>query len=349
MCLKINFKKFNKYFLTAFSLVLSGCARIDYSPSIFESSKTQFLSKENIIRSGYIRIKRGDTLYGISRNYGIPIRDLIETNNLSPPYKIYPGKQLKMPKQRYHIARNGETAYGISRIHNVDMGVLVRINKISPPYHVKPGQKLRLPELSKKFVIQKVNTNQKFRKSLSKMTLNRRLLSKSVNYGVVKKNKFNKKFTPLNAPPKRSGKKFLWPVRGKVILGFGPRKGGYHNDGINISARAGTPVMAAENGVVAYVGNQLPGFGNLVLIKHSGGWMSAYAHGSVVVVRRGGYVKRGQIIAKVGSTGNVNRPQLHFELRKGDRAVDPRPYLIRFASFRRFVRFAYLNDQQDLE
>tara|TARA_B100000676_G_scaffold313112_1_gene391473 strand:+ start:6241 stop:7290 length:1050 start_codon:yes stop_codon:yes gene_type:complete len=349
MCFKIILKKGNKYFLIAFSLVLSACARIDYSPSIFESLETQVLSKENIIRSGYIRIRRGDSLYRISRNYGIPIRDLIETNKLSPPYKIYPGKQLKIPKQRYHVARNGETAYGISKIHNVDMGVLIRINKIAPPYHVKPGQKLRLPELSQKFVIQKNNTYRKFRKSRPRVTLNRRLSSKSVGYGVVKQKKLNKKFTPLNAPPKRSGKKFLWPVRGKVILGFGPRKGGYHNDGINISARAGTPVMAAENGVVAYVGNQLPGFGNLVLIKHSGGWMSAYAHGSIVVVRRGVYVKRGQVIAEVGNTGNVNRPQLHFELRKGDRAVDPRPYLIRFASFQRFVRFAYLNDQQDLE
>ncbi len=347
--LKNIFKIVNKYLLIAFALVLSACARVDYSPSIFDHRKTQGLSEENIIRSGYIQIKKGDSLYRISRNYGIPIRDLIETNKLFPPYKIYPGKQLKIPKQRYHIARNGETAYGISRIHNVDMGVLVRINNISPPYHIKPGQKLRLPELSQKYVIQKINTNQKYRKSLPKVTLNRRILSKSVDYGLVNKNKVNKKFTPLSAPPKRSGKKFLWPVRGRVILGFGPRKGGYHNDGINISARAGTPVMAAENGVVAYVGNQLPGFGNLILIKHSGGWMSAYAHGSVVVVRRGGYVKRGQIIAKVGSTGNVNKPQLHFELRKGDRAVDPRPYLVRFASFRDFERFAYLNDLQDLE
>ncbi|MBX6324108.1 MAG: M23 family metallopeptidase, partial [Rhodospirillaceae bacterium] len=129
-------------------------------------------------------------------------------------------------------------------------------------------------------------------------------------------------------PPPLSGDKFLWPVAaGRILMGFGPAAGGQQNDGINIAAAEGTPVRAVENGVVAYAGNELRGFGNLLLIRHADGWMSAYAHNETLLVKRGDTVKRGEIIARVGKTGNVSEPQLHFELRRGTRAVDPMPYL----------------------
>lgn len=128
-------------------------------------------------------------------------------------------------------------------------------------------------------------------------------------------------------PPPRSGGRFLWPVDGRVIAGFGPREGGLHNDGINIAAERGTKVRAAENGVVVYAGNELPGFGWLLLIKHADGWTTAYAHAETLLVNRGDQVRRGQAIATVGQTGNVDRPQLHFEIRKGQRAIDPREEL----------------------
>jgi murein DD-endopeptidase MepM/ murein hydrolase activator NlpD len=120
-------------------------------------------------------------------------------------------------------------------------------------------------------------------------------------------------------------------VRGRIIESFGARVGGLHNDGINIAARKGASIRAAENGVVAYTGNQLQGFGNLVLLKHAGGWMTAYAHSSIILVKRGDVVRRGQTIAKVGRTGNVSTPQLHFELRRGERAVNPKNHLVRIA------------------
>jgi murein DD-endopeptidase MepM/ murein hydrolase activator NlpD len=97
-----------------------------------------------------------------------------------------------------------------------------------------------------------------------------------------------------------------------------------HNDGINISAPIGTPIKASENGVVVYTGNQLRGYGNLILVRHSGGWVSAYAHTSKFLVQAGDKVKQGEVIAQVGQSGSVSRPQLHFELRKGTRAVDPK-------------------------
>lgn len=129
------------------------------------------------------------------------------------------------------------------------------------------------------------------------------------------------------APPPRGASRFLWPVDGRVIAGFGPREGGLHNDGINIAAERGTSIRAAENGVVVYAGNELPGFGWLLLINHADGWTTAYAHADTLLVRRGDRVTRGQPIATVGQTGNVDRPQLHFEIRKKSRAVDPRDEL----------------------
>ena len=104
---------------------------------------------------------------------------------------------------------------------------------------------------------------------------------------------------------------------------YGPKKDGLHNDGINIAAPRGSPVRAADNGVVAYVGNELRGFGNLLLIKHANGWMTAYAHNEAILVGRGARVKRGQTVARVGDSGSVVSPQLHFEIRRGIRAVDP--------------------------
>jgi murein DD-endopeptidase MepM/ murein hydrolase activator NlpD len=126
-------------------------------------------------------------------------------------------------------------------------------------------------------------------------------------------------------PPR--GEHFAWPVRGHVVAGYGVAVGGTRNDGINIAAPLGAPVKAVDGGTVAYVGNELRGYGNLVLIKHEGGWISAYAHCEELLVKRGDKVNRGQEIAKVGATGGVSEPQLHFELRRGKRAVDPREFL----------------------
>ncbi|MCG5242609.1 M23 family metallopeptidase, partial [Azospirillum doebereinerae] len=125
------------------------------------------------------------------------------------------------------------------------------------------------------------------------------------------------------APPPRGGARFLWPVKGKLISGYGPKPDGLHNDGLNIAASKGTAVVAADNGVVAYAGNELRGFGNLLLLKHADGWITAYAHLDRIDVERGATVKRGQAVGKVGQTGSVSSPQLHFELRKGSQAVDP--------------------------
>lgn len=142
--------------------------------------------------------------------------------------------------------------------------------------------------------------------------------------------------TPPPAPPTKSPSpptvsadkpSFIRPVSGPVIDGFGTSSGGHTNEGINIGAGAGTPVRAAEGGTVIYTGNELAAFGNLVLIRHAGGWVTAYGHLGSVNVQKGATVSQGQSIGTVGQTGSVSTPQLHFEIRQGSKAVDPGPYL----------------------
>lgn len=134
---------------------------------------------------------------------------------------------------------------------------------------------------------------------------------------------------PAAPPPpiQSTGSRFPWPVRGNVLASYGVAADGTHNDGINIAASRGTPIKSVESGMVAYVGNELRGYGNLILVKHTNGWISAYAHCDEVLVHKGDPVYKGQTIGKVGATGGVSEPQLHFELRQGKRPVDPRGFL----------------------
>jgi murein DD-endopeptidase MepM/ murein hydrolase activator NlpD len=132
---------------------------------------------------------------------------------------------------------------------------------------------------------------------------------------------------PLLDERSQAGRGMLWPLRGEIVSDFGGKPGGLQNDGINIGAPRGTPIRAADNGTVVYAGNELRGFGNLLLIRHRDGWVTAYAHAEELLVKRGDQVRRGQAIARVGSTGNVATPQLHFEVRKGSRPLNPRDYL----------------------
>jgi murein DD-endopeptidase MepM/ murein hydrolase activator NlpD len=134
-------------------------------------------------------------------------------------------------------------------------------------------------------------------------------------------------FSPEKPDPKISAT-FVWPLKGRVIAEFGPAAAGARNDGIDILAKRGEPVHAAADGTVSYVGNELKGYGNLILIQHDNGFITAYAHSETVTVDRGERVSKGQVIAYAGATGDVTEPQLHFELRLGTKAIDPQPYLV---------------------
>lgn len=305
---------------------------------------------------GRISAGPNDTVYEISRRYGVPVRDIILANGLQPPYRLSVGQDLRLPAPSNYLVRPGDTVFSISRRFNVDMRTVVQMNGIAPPYQIQVGQELRLPSQEITAAAPDVRLpegpgargnqtrtalltpgtvalpEQNPRSQAPAPAVNRSPVPAAApSRPAVAPAPAPKAKTGLEVarirPPERTGSSFRWPVRGRVIANFGPRQGGLHNDGINIAAPHGAPIVAAENGVVAYAGDGLPGFGRLLLLKHSDGWISAYGHTDKLLVKRGDVVRRGQTIATVGSTGSVDRPQLHFELRKEKRAVDPRRYL----------------------
>ena len=119
----------------------------------------------------------------------------------------------------------------------------------------------------------------------------------------------------------------MWPVKGKIISSFGSSQKSMQNDGINIAAKKGTPVVAADAGTIGYAGNQLKGYGNLILIRHSNGWMTAYAHNDKIYVKKGDYVEYNQAIGEVGNTGRSTGPHLHYEILYQGRPVNPMPFM----------------------
>ena len=263
----------------------------------------------------YVTVRKGDTLYSIARRYDVPIRELIEINNMRPPYGLRIGQVLKMPDARYHIVAKGDTLYNISKRYNVDMRSLSHVNNLSAPYSLAIGQKLLLPD--------SVVTKQK----ATHYVANAAAPKKTSSWKAKSQKKTYRKAVSYNTTVKKRNSKFSWPVRGKVISKFGVIAKGRNNDGINIKAPLGTTVEAADAGTIAYAGNELKGFGNLILLKHSGGWITAYAHNDRLLVKKGQKVRKGEKIATVGSTGGVNSPQLHFEIRAGKKAVNPLNYL----------------------
>ena len=264
----------------------------------------------------YVTVQKGDTLYSIARRYNVPIRDMIEANGLRPPYTLNIGRVLKMPNARFHIVEKGDTVYNISKRYDVDMRSLSKLNNIAAPYALRIGQRLVIPGS----VVSSSTTPTTARKAAtaSKTSSWKASSAKKKTTSAAKK---------TTTTVKKRTSKFAWPVQGKVVSNFGPIAKGRNNDGINIKAPLGTPVKAADAGTVAYAGNELRGFGNLILIKHSGGWMTAYAHNDRILVRKGQKVKKGEKISTVGSTGGVSTPQLHFEIRAGKKAVNPKAYL----------------------
>jgi murein DD-endopeptidase MepM/ murein hydrolase activator NlpD len=311
---------------------------------------------------------RGDTLYGIARQYNIPTRAIIDANGLRPPYALRVGQRLTLPTVRTHVVQPGDTVNNLSRRYGIEMSSLVRANAIAPPYRIMAGQTLILPgapapvaEVQVARVEEPSPVAAAAPPAMPATPVESAPLPAQAGAGTQAAPAAPiavapaPRETPTEAPrgqpamtapppgaaqqaaevepaaaatlPARAGRGFQWPVRGRVISDFGPKGGGLQNDGINIAATRGTPIRAAEHGVVVYAGNELRGFGNLLLLRHADGWMTAYGHADEILVARGDQVKRGQVVGRVGSTGNVTTPQVHFEIRRGSRAVNPRDHL----------------------
>jgi len=294
-------------------------------------------------QGGSYTVAEGDTIYQLSSSFRVSIRELIEVNGLRPPYRLTPGQVLTIPARREHVVQAGDTIYGISRRYGIDRSSLIRLNGIQPPYIIRIGQRLLLPASVRSAVANAeapaATPTEGPAPDTSGAITSLELTPPEAMPAPRASVPPPQPLSPSAAPPAKpepaiagasspaSDGRFLWPVNGKLLSRFGEKAGGLRNDGLNIAAPRGAPVKAAEAGVVAYVGNEMQGFGNLLLIRHANGWTSAYAHNDRILVKRGDRVKRGQTVARVGSTGNVAEPQLHFEIRRGTEAVDPLPHL----------------------
>jgi murein DD-endopeptidase MepM/ murein hydrolase activator NlpD len=267
-------------------------------------------------------VQRGDRLASLAASFGVSVRALAGANQLQAPYVIYVGQVLRMPEGARaaepdqaqvadaaltvapaagpvvvddYVVRRGETLWAIAKRVNVSLVELAAANQIGAPYEVRAGQRLRIPGPDGGTAASTVAAHR----------------------------------PSTGAPPALSGRGFLWPVNGKVIGGFGRTQQGQRRDGIDIAAREGAPVLAAEGGVVAYAGTGIHGYGRLILLRHGEGYITTYAHNAALLVEVGELVERGQVIARVGSTGDATRSLLHFELRKGRKPIDPETVLVR--------------------
>jgi len=229
-----------------------------------------------------------------------------------------------------HTVAPGDTMIGIAKRYNVPLKELAKVNRIEPHAQVKMGDRLVIPG--------RTASSKPPALAAKPAPAPTQPQSKAAAAPATKVASAEPQHTARAVSPtanvedaataSASGSpSFRWPVRGRIIAGFGPKPNGQQNDGINLSVPEGTPIKAAEDGVVAYSGNELKGYGNLVLIRHPNGFVTAYAHASELLVKRGDTIKRGQIIGKAGQTGTVSSPQVHFEIRKGSSPVDPTQYL----------------------
>ncbi len=306
--------------------------------------------------NGSITVQSGQTMYSLAKANGMSVTQLASANNISYPYGLRVGQRLNVPgvaspsspapsfspqQPRYsaasapvpkkrnfassgaHKVKPGETLFSLGRTYNQNPYAIAKHNNLQAPYGLNVGQIVNIPGESAGTTVAKAPNAAPFkRKPIQIATKNTDRIQpapiRQVNSAPVQQSA---------QPAIASNSTFRWPVKGRIISSFGKKPGGLRNEGINIAVPEGTSVRSAESGIVAYAGNELKGYGNLVLIRHKNGWVTAYAHNKELFVKRGDTVKRGTVIAKAGQTGSVTTPQVHFEVRKGASAVNPLKYL----------------------
>ena len=304
-----------------------------------------------------IIVGTSDTLDTLSRRYNVSPAAILQANGYKGPRTLSPGQQLIIPRQTavgaapalatpaskpvavaaapaVHVVNSGDTLLSVARHNRVSLSELARANGLEPTAKLRLGMKLTVPSAKTAAVAPAAQPATVATQPVAAVAPVTKMAAAggppqsarlaqataTVEDAAVA--------TPVKATDATGAlPTFRWPVRGKVITSYGAKTNGKSNDGINLAVPEGTPVKAAEDGVVAYSGNELKGYGNLVLVRHSNGYVTAYAHASELMVKRGDTIKRGQIIAKSGQSGEVGSPQLHFEIRKGSSPVDPLQFL----------------------
>jgi murein DD-endopeptidase MepM/ murein hydrolase activator NlpD len=217
----------------------------------------------------------------------------VSTGEPPPPAGLVAAAQAEsLPSDGVYRVRAGEHLLAIARRFGVPMQQIAALNRLKAPYALRIGQELQLP-------VAMAGAPTPSAKPVAHI-----------------------------AAPALSGDGFLWPVQGKIVGRFGQSNEGLRRDGVNIAARKGTPVRAAEDGVVVYANEGIRGYGRMILLRHSDDYVTTYAHNAALLVSVGDIVRRGQIIARVGDTGSVAGAQLHFEIRKGLTPLDPEDLLV---------------------
>ena len=314
-----------------------------------------------------VTVAPGETVDSIAHRHGVPVSAIMEANNLASPHAIQAGQRLVIPRyipslsagttvavlpahpapstmkpistpaapapvptvsaspaghatapasSEVHVVAAGDTLSKIARHYGRTLPELAKANNIQPNAKLNIGDRILIPDAR----IGRAKTEGEPPAAPASKPDGKETAA------VV---------TPTPAAPNSaaSGKAVAeamplrWPVHGKVIAAFGSKSNGQPNDGIDVEVPENTPVKAADDGVVAYAGNELKGYGNLVLVRHPSGYVTAYAHAKELLVKKGDPIKRGQVIAKSGQTGNAEVPELHFEVRKGTAPMDPMQFL----------------------
>jgi murein DD-endopeptidase MepM/ murein hydrolase activator NlpD len=271
--------------------------------------------KSGVVPGEVITVNGNQNVYGVAQEHGVSMRDIIVLNGLSPPYALKPGQSLVLPFKRGEAGKGGAPVEGLAPapLGGVQEAPLspIEVQPLPPP--LQPASQV----------------------SQSKNVLGKTVSSaplESLNTPSAPPKQVATTMAPASPPPalsvppaasSASAPAMVWPVQGPVLSAFGPKGQGVNNDGVNIGAPKGAPVVAAAPGTVVYAGNEMKGFGNLILIRHEGGWVTAYAYLDRMLVAKDAIVAQGDMIGTVGKTGNISSPQLHFETRHEGKVVDP--------------------------
>ncbi|MFZ4603627.1 MAG: peptidoglycan DD-metalloendopeptidase family protein [Caulobacterales bacterium] len=227
-------------------------------------------------------VAQGETLYALSARFQVPLRALIEVNRLEAPFALSPGQRLVLPPPRIITATPSDTLAGLAARYNVDPRSLAYLNRLPSPFVVRPGDRIVIPGLAR-----------------------------------AELRPPPQEPAPASSPKNAKNPiRLAWPAKGKILARFGAQPDGKRSDGIDIQTPSGAPVRAAAAGSVVYAGDDLPGYGNLVLVKHANGWVTAYARTRRIVAKEGEAVQQGQVIAESDA-------RLHFQLRRGAEPADP--------------------------
>jgi murein DD-endopeptidase MepM/ murein hydrolase activator NlpD len=334
-----------------------------YRPPNYQPAGRYDASTKAPAGDGSVVVAPGQTLYSIARTSGKSVQAVAAANGIQPPYHVKAGQRILIPggvsararvelaKARpaasfqqgssVHAVQPGDTLFSLGRRYKLHPYAIADLNGLSHNSPLRLGQKVRIPAGGRQVasaptiatdasVIDEepsVALGDDVDAAIGGTGKSQQRIEEEPSPGGAQSPEDDSSAVDEPAMQQDTARNFRWPVKGRVISTFGAKPGGMRNEGINIAVPEGTSIRAADSGVVAYAGNELKGYGNLVLIRHQDGWVTAYAHNKELAVKRGDTVKRGDLIARAGRTGSVESPQLHFELRKGATAVDPIKYL----------------------